>query len=99
MWLREITELLYEMSDADFEMVKGLGYDSYGSEEIADANECVRIISGLLNDGDGDVRDAVLTRIRFRRISKRRRPLKPEDFPEIYKEAQEMDFDPYLYGR
>lgn len=88
-WLQVVEELLREVSDGDLEMVKALGNGALTTTDVADANDCVKVIADLLNNRDADVRDITLTRIRLSRRPRQRRLLKPEDFPEIYKEAQE----------
>lgn len=85
-WPVAVEELLNEMSEADIEMARGLADGSLGGNDVADANDCVKVIRDLLNDRDGDVRDITLTRIRLLWRGKKGRPLKPEDFPEIYAE-------------
>jgi len=96
-WLGALNEVLHAMSDAEYEMVKGLAEGSLGVEDVADANDCVKVIGDILNDRDGDVRDVTLTRIRLMRRGKKGRALRPEDFPEMHKEAQKREDNLYPY--
>lgn len=87
-WLQAVEELLREVTDGDLEMVKALGNGTLRTTDVADANDCVQVIADLLNSHDADVRDITLTRIRLSRRPREGRPLKPEDFPEIYQEVK-----------
>jgi len=71
----------------DASQVKALeGVIANPKSKIDDKDNLIRTFLSLLQDSDRDVRDLAVTTIRFGAHVYRGRPLRPEDFPEIYAE-------------
>lgn len=83
----ETIRLLVDMlSPEELARVKALIAGNSKEVEVEVPSEGLRVIEDLLADSDSDIRDFVVTCIRFVSSGNPGRPLKPEDFPEIYEE-------------
>ena len=86
-WL-SMNLLVEQLSDEEFAAVRTVADRPYGNVQTDEAGESVKLITGLLNDADKDVRDMTKTAIRTARPAYSGESLKPEDFPEIYQEVK-----------
>lgn len=87
---RAIWFLVARLNREELHRVKSLIEENSREIEVAAASDGLRVIEKLIDDPDRDVRDFVVSHIRLTRPGYEGRPLKPEDFPEIYEEYEKQ---------